>query len=342
MAINPLPDEFQVSTKGPFRLGQSAMFFFNFPDINGKLFDPSTITVSIKTPAGVTLTTADNVTDNVDFISKGEYAYKWSVPLTVSTGLYTLTVAYTAEQTTGVQTLSFTERFVISEAEFNVITAQVIAFRRFLESLIGETQRIPINYEIGRFNVAKTVADFSFQRWNQPAGARIHLNGILREKGFSIDYLKGKVHFDNPLDEADEVFAQYNFRWFEDDELDDFVSQSIEFFNSYTPHSSYIHGTIPPRYGVTVAMQSAVFALRRLIMDLAFQDTAKVFGGPERADKVAAMFDSLKKNYEEDLKGLYEQKKYGPYLGLTKTVTVPEFTLPGGRSRWFRYLFKGA
>ena len=39
---------------------------------------------------------------------------------------------------------------------------------------------------------------------------------------------------------------------------------------------------------------------------------------------------------------LYEQKKYGPYVGLTKTVTAPEFTLPGGRSRWFRYLFKGA
>ena len=45
---------------------------------------------------------------------------------------------------------------------------------------------------------------------------------------------------------------------------------------------------------------------------------------------------------EEEINKLYEQKAKQPYIGLTKTVTVPEFTLPGGRSRWFRYLFKGA
>lgn len=338
MAINPLPDDFQINTRGSFLIGSRALFFFNFPDINGTLFDPSTITVAITNPAG----TDQDAGDDLDHLRRGEYAFAWFIPADAVTGLYTIVVTYTVEQLSEIQTLTLTERFVIGEKEVNVITAQVIAFRRFVESLIGETQRIPVNYEIGRFNVAKTIAEFSFKRWNQPAGARIHLNGILRERGFTVDYLKGKVHFDNPLDEADEVYAQYNFRWFEDDELDDFVSQSIEFFNSYAPHSTYIHGTLPPRYGVTVAMQSAVFALRRLIMDMAFQDTAKVFGGPERSDRVAGMFDTLKKNYEEDLKGLYEQKKLGPYLGLTKTVTVPEFTLPGGRSRWFRYLFKGA
>ena len=28
------------------------------------------------------------------------------------------------------------------------------------------------------------------------------------------------------------------------------------------------------------------------------------------------------------------------FTGLTRAVVVPEYTLPGGRSRWFRYLFK--
>ena len=77
-------------------------------------------------------------------------------------------------------------------------------------------------------------------------------------------------------------------------------------------------------------------------MDLHFQEPAKVFGGMDRADKLMGSFDTLKKNIEEDLNNWYEQKKFGPYLGLTKTYTTPEFTLPGGRSRWFRYLFKGA
>ena len=91
-----------------------------------------------------------------------------------------------------------------------------------------------------------------------------------------------------------------------------------------------------------MAHQAAIFALRRLIMDLHFQEPAKVFGGMERADKLMGSLDSLKKNMEEELNAWYDQKRKQPYSGLTKTFTVPEFTLPGGRSRWFRYLFKGA
>ena len=112
-------------------------------------------------------------------------------------------------------------------------------------------------------------------------------------------------------------------------------------FNQYPPQSVYLLTSLPPRYGVTVAHQAAVFLLRRLIMDLHFQEPAKVFGGMERSDKLMGSLDTLKKNMEEEISKLYDQKKYQPYVGLTKTVTVPEFTLPGGRSRWFRYLFKG-
>jgi len=77
------------------------------------------------------------------------------------------------------------------------------------------------------------------------------------------------------------------------------------------------------------------------MMDILFQEPTKIFGGPERANQVFTQMDTLKKNYEDFLTKLLEQKKYQPYAGLTKTVTVPEYTLPGGRSRWFRYLFKG-
>jgi hypothetical protein len=50
--------------------------------------------------------------------------------------------------------------------------------------------------------------------------------------------------------------------------------------------------------------------------------------------------ETLKKNYEEEFTRLLEQKKFGRYPR-TKAITVPEFTLPGGRSRWFRYMFGG-
>jgi hypothetical protein len=72
---------------------------------------------------------------------------------------------------------------------------------------------------------------------------------------------------------------------------------------------------------------------------LNFQQPAQVFGGTEEAGKAIANFETLKQNYEKDAEKLLEQKKLGPYPK-SRMVVTPEFTLPGGRSRWFRYLFK--
>jgi hypothetical protein len=80
-------------------------------------------------------------------------------------------------------------------------------------------------------------------------------------------------------------------------------------------------------------------ALRQLMLCVNFQQPAQVFGGPEQAAKAFANFDTLKQNYEKDAEKLLEQKKLGPYPK-SRMVVTPEFTLPGGRSRWFRYLFK--
>jgi hypothetical protein len=81
-------------------------------------------------------------------------------------------------------------------------------------------------------------------------------------------------------------------------------------------------------------------ALRNLLMCLNWQQPAQVFGGTEQAQKAFSNFETLKQNYEKDWEKLVEQKKFGPYPK-TLCVVTPEYTLPGGRSRWFRYLFKG-
>jgi len=77
-------------------------------------------------------------------------------------------------------------------------------------------------------------------------------------------------------------------------------------------------------------------------MCLQFQQPQQVFGGPEGAQKAFSNLEILKKNYEEEWKLLYEMKKLGPYTNLTRSIVVPSYTLPGGRSRWFRMLFSGA
>jgi predicted amidohydrolase len=78
------------------------------------------------------------------------------------------------------------------------------------------------------------------------------------------------------------------------------------------------------------------------MMSLAFQEPQQVFGGQEKASALVSNLDTLKKNYEEDFNKMLDAKKFGPYIGLTRVVVTPEYTLPGGRSRYFRYLFSGS
>lgn len=324
-----------METVGEFLLGTSVAFFFSFPDINGDLFDPSTISVNVYDPDGIEVE-SDQPTEKIEI---GRYAYEWEIPSTETPGLHTIKVTYVQELPTESIESVFTEQFVVTSAGGSYLDTMVLASRALLESFIGKTQAIAVYNETGRLDGNRQVAEFVFPRWNQTAGARVYVNGSRSELEYDVDYYKGRISFTNALSQYDNVTADYNFRWFTDGELDAFIQQAIQVFNSYTPHSYYLLWDIPARFGATVIEQAAVFALRRLMMDLMFQEPAKVFGGMDRAEKIFGQLETLKQNYEAELNKLYEQKKRGPYVGLTKTITVPEFTLPGGRSRWFRYLF---
>lgn len=340
--ITRLPDDPKITTKGSFQAGTTGLFCFTFSDIEGSLFDPSNIDLTILDRDGNEIITGEAA----DRLSLGYYVFEWNIPSDQTTGLYSIRIDYTTEQVDGSTDAYITETFIVSESDIDVIDPIIIAYRTFVESLIGYVQRIPIFHEIGRLNKARNVAILSFQRWNQPAVCKIYINGTLKDPGdgYEVDYLKGEITFSSILSEFDEIHVSYTFRWFTDTELDNFIAEAVNVFNQYPPHTVFSLPTLAIHYGragVTVSHQAAVFALRRIIMDLAFQEPAKIFGGMDRADKLMGALTALKQNFEESLKMWYEQKKYGPYVGLTRTITIPEFTLPGSRSRWVRSMFKG-
>lgn len=318
--------------KGYFTVGSTAVFFFDFPDINGQRYDPVNLQAIIKDPNDQEF---DAITD-FDKLEMGKYALSWPIPSTdpngdtIEEGTFTIYLTFTAETTDGPMDLSLTESFIVGGRGTQVIPNRMIGARSYLESLIGYFTRIPVFHEIGRLNQARNIAEFSFPRWN-PSRTKVYINGDTKEDGYYVNYIDGKVVLDHALSSTDEIFASYTFRWFEDEELYTFIAQAIQVFNQYPPHTTYDINNLEDRYVVTAVKQAAVDAIRRLMMDLMLQEPAKVFGGMDRADKLISTLDSTKRNYEDELNKLYEAKKYGPYLGLTRTITVPEFTLPGGR-----------
>ena len=110
-------------------------------------------------------------------------------------------------------------------------------------------------------------------------------------------------------------------------------------FNSFPPVQYYTLENVPAIHMPTILYGAAKDALRQMMMCLQFQEPQQVFGGAEQAQQVFGNIETLKQNYEKDWDRLTEVKKYGRYPR-SAVLVVPEYTLPGGRSRWFRYLFK--
>jgi hypothetical protein len=326
------------------------MLTLKLTDFDGNPITAEDVTLSISIDGG-----SEVLTDaKPDIATRGFYVYDWNTN-SLSAGRYVATWEYTVNGVTSteLQNLVISESTTVDSYLYNGRTGEL---RSALESYLGCAQCLPIYYEQARPSPDKKTFYFTFPNWNQTPGIRIYLNKrlvnadgsrqiVLNDEiltNCTINYDEGKIIFDNALSDYDVVNIDYNFRWFRDTELYVYLVNAVRTFNSYPPMGSqYSIDNIPDRYIPAIEKQAAVDALRKFIMCLQFQQPQQVFGGEEGASKAAGVFETLKKNYEEELGKIYSAKLVQSYAGLTQTIVNPAYTLPGGRSRWFRYIFGG-
>jgi hypothetical protein len=325
-----------TSFSGNFVQGAGATLMLKITDFDGNPIDSENTIISIYDSEGVGVTLANNIPEHVD---TGYYVYDWNIPDDQTIGSYTIVWDYVVDdlQKAEVQYVTVSEK----DIDTYWFSGRRLDFRLALEHHLSCAQSIPIYYEQAKPTMDNQVFRFTFPRWNQSTGVKIYRNKLMIDSGITIDYFKGSVKFNTALTSHDIVNADYNFRWFSDDELNRFLINALQTVNVHAPHSSYTLDTIPDRYIPAILYGAAKDALRHLMMCIQFQQPAQVFGGLENAQKAFSNFETLKQNYSKDWEKLLEQKKLGPYPK-TRMVVVPEYTLPGGRSRWFRYLFKGS
>jgi hypothetical protein len=86
---------------------------------------------------------------------------------------------------------------------------------------------------------------------------------------------------------------------------------------------------------------AAAFAYRSLFASLAYQEKRLIFdnhsweqGWQQIKDLFKALWESYEKMWELALKGKSAR------LPRIASVITPEFSMPGGRSRLFRYMYK--
>jgi hypothetical protein len=320
--------------KGFFIQGTTATMMLKITDFDGNAVDAEEIEAKIRDNSG-------NLIDTFtpEHVVQGFYVFDWEIPLTQTAGEYIVTWSYTIE---GVTRVELQEIIVAVDAtDTSIYSGNPLYLRFALESYLRCPQSIPVYFEQAKSSVDNKTFRFTFPRWNQTTGVKIFRNKKLITDNLEVNFFKGEVVFDNPQTDYDLINADYNFKWYSDSDLNQFIVNAINTFNSFPPHSQYNYNSIPTRFIPGVLQKAATDALRQIMLCLQFQEPQQVFGGADAAGKAFSNMETLKKNYEDEWKLVFENKKYGPFVGLTRAVVVPEFTLPGGRSRWFRYLFSG-
>jgi hypothetical protein len=322
------------SYAGKFRQGQISTFMLKVTKFDGYAIDAQDVSISIIDEHGNSVTLPTAIPEHVD---TGFYVYDWGIPITQVPGTYRMIWNYKANDVDKAEL----QDFVVSEDALNTVyySGRVYEFKLALEHHLACAQSIPVYQEPAKPDRDHKTFEFSFKNWNQSPGIKIYKNQNIVNEGVAVDFFNGVVTFDNALSSYDFVKADYNFRWFSDEQLYRYLNNALQMINLYPPASNYFLETVPDRFIPGILYGAARDALRQLIMCIQFQQPQQVFGGSEAAQRAFAGFDSLKQNYEKDFEKILETKKLGPYPRM-KIVAVPEYSLPGGRSRWFRYLFK--
>jgi len=187
-----------------------------------------------------------------------------------------------------------------------------------------------------------TIFSLAYQNWNMDPRPLVRVNSQLVDDGWTTDW-NGRIYFDGLMAPEDNINVAYNFRYFNEEEILSFLNLGLQMMNTIPPASWNYSSltTMPAVWNAGVLLFAAITALRRLIFGLNFQEKYIIFNRPDSldsTDKVIQNFKDLLTDYMNLWTEISKNiKKQLPSIALSVT---PEYTLPGGRSRWFRYLYK--
>ena len=320
------------SFAGVWTQGSSSSIVLRVTAADGSPANPESISVTIKTANGSTILTA-----NPEKITDGFFVYEWLISASQTVGDYTITWTFDLDGVTQTEIQTLVVSY--DSQTTNLWGGRPADIRRSLEQRISCAMNIPIYTEQARPSADNKTYYLTFPRWNQTPRAQIYRNKTqIITSGYEINYFDGKIVFDNALTSYDHIYVDYNFSWFTEEQLYMFIEGAINVLNIMPPASGYNIYNLPTPWITPVVYHAASDALLQLLLCLNFQQPRQVFGGDDQYGTAFNNIETLKKEYEDKAKYFYEQKKFGPYPKTT-AVSVPEYTLPGGRSRWFRYLF---
>ena len=188
-----------------------------------------------------------------------------------------------------------------------------------------------------------TIYSFAYRNWVRDFKPIVRVNQRIVDDGWYTDY-DGKIYFDRLMTPEDVVEVTYKFSCFSLEQMLGFLRAGLMMMNAIPPSSSTYSNVdfMPYEWMAPVMLYASVQALRRAIMGMNFQEKRAIYGGAgndEWAQQALSAMQNLYQEYNNQWTEMSKNAKTRKLPSIAMYVT-PEYTLPGGRSRWFRYLYK--
>lgn len=220
-----------------------------------------------------------------------------------------------------------------------------------LKELTEQFTEISINNEEARIYNAST-ATFTWDNWNSDKDIYVYKNNMRITSGYSINYLQGKITFDPDISTGynktdifnssfyqpiDIITADYNYSLFTDAELIKFLKIALSEYNAQKPQTGYSISFRNSAVQGSILIGAAYYLYNAVVAGFINQQWRVQWGEEEEWEKALEIAKTEKENMKSRWEFLLEAKS--KKLAHPMGIVVPEYTLPGGRSRFFTYLF---
>lgn len=171
-----------------------------------------------------------------------------------------------------------------------------------------------------------------------------YANGNNYPLGLRVKYdYAGFMYFINDLDEPvsiqpyDTIFATYSVKMFTSQHMNSALYMALQTINSQPGASKYqTVASAPYYYDPAIVFGACYYLIRSLLVSLTGRQRRLLLEDPDA--KVIEDLRNTANMYKEEFEKLLEKLPIASYPGI-RGIVVPEFNMPGGRSRFFRYIW---